>query len=132
MDVKHGSHLPMVSEQQGNRRKWCNSTSEIYQQSATCPFYSGNTDELKDRSKASEGERGLNNMMVLLKTQCTLDIYHTQYNIIDPEVLLDAQKRPENYKDLLVRVAGYTAFFVELGKDIQDDIIQRTEIESWG
>lgn len=38
----------------------------------------------------------------------------------------------QNYKDLLVRVAGYTAFFVELGKDIQDDIIQRTEIESWG
>ena len=49
-----------------------------------------------------------------------------------PEVLIDAQKQPENYKDLLVRVAGYTAFFVELGKDIQDDIIQRTEIESWG
>ena len=86
---------------------------------------------LKIDPKLLEGERGLNNMMVLLKAQCTLDIYHTQYNIIDPEVLLDAQKRPENYKDLLVRVAGYTAFFVELGKDIQDDIIQRTEIESW-
>ena len=71
-------------------------------------------------------------MMTLLKTQCTLDVYHTQYNIIDPEVLIDAQKHPENYKDLLVRVAGYTAFFVELGKDIQDDIIQRTEIENWG
>ena len=79
-----------------------------------------------------QGERGLNNMMTLLKTQCTLDVYHTQYNIIDPEVLIDAQKHPENYKDLLVRVAGYTAFFVELGKDIQDDIIQRTEIENWG
>lgn len=87
---------------------------------------------LKIDPKLLEGERGLNNMMTLLKTQCTLDVYHTQYNIIDPEVLIDAQKHPENYKDLLVRVAGYTAFFVELGKDIQDDIIQRTEIENWG
>ena len=45
---------------------------------------------------------------------------------------MDAQKNPGDHKDLLVRVAGYTAFFVELGKDIQDDIIQRTEIENWG
>ncbi|MFR5584042.1 MAG: glycine radical domain-containing protein [[Clostridium] scindens] len=45
---------------------------------------------------------------------------------------MDAQEHPEDHKDLLVRVAGYTAFFVELGKDIQDDIIQRTEIECWG
>ena len=71
-------------------------------------------------------------MMVLLKTQCTLDIYHTQYNVINPEILMDAQKNPGDHKDLLVRVAGYTAFFVELGRDIQDDIIQRTEIENWG
>ena len=67
----------------------------------------------------------------LLKTQCTLDIYHTQYNIIDRDILIDAQKHPEDHKDLLVRVAGYSAFFVELGKDIQDDIIQRTEIGAW-
>ena len=86
---------------------------------------------LKIDPKLLEGERGLNNMMVMLKTQCTLDIYHTQYNVINPEILLDAQEHPENHKDLLVRVAGYTAFFVELGKDIQDDIIQRTEIRSF-
>ena len=67
----------------------------------------------------------------MLKTQCSLDIDHTQYNIIDPEVLVDAQVHPEDHKDLLVRVAGYTAFFVELGKDIQNDIIQRTEIKKW-
>ena len=95
-------------------------------------FTQGTQMNLKIDPKLLEGERGLNNMMTLLKTQCTLDVYHTQYNIIDPEVLIDAQKHPENYKDLLVRVAGYTAFFVELGKDIQDDIIQRTEIENWG
>ena len=86
---------------------------------------------LKIDPKLLEGEQGLKNMMIMLKTQCSLDIYHTQYNIVDAEVLADAQVHPENHKDLLVRVAGYTAFFVELGKDIQDDIIQRTEIEKW-
>ena len=48
------------------------------------------------------------------------------FNLIDKEVLLDAQKHPENYKGLLIRVAGYTAYFVELGKEVQDDIIART------
>ena len=86
---------------------------------------------LKIEPEMLEGETGLNNMVYLLKTQCTLDIYHTQYNIIDRDILIDAQKHPEDHKDLLVRVAGYSAFFVELGKDIQDDIIQWTEIGAW-
>ena len=46
--------------------------------------------------------------------------------MIDREVLLAAQKDPEHYKGLLIRVAGYTAYFVELGKEVQDDIIFRT------
>ena len=45
--------------------------------------------------------------------------------------LLDAQAHPESHRDLLIRVAGYTAFFVELGKETQDEIIGRTEIDSW-
>ena len=94
-------------------------------------FTQGTQMNLKIDPKLLEGEQGLRNMMVMLKTQCSLDIYHTQYNIIDPEVLVDAQVHPEDHKDLLVRVAGYTAFFVELGKDIQNDIIQRTEIKKW-
>lgn len=70
-------------------------------------------------------------MMNMLKTQCTLDIYHSQFNVVDKEILMDAQKHPENHKDLLIRVAGYTAFFVELGKEVQDEIIGRTEIGAW-
>ena len=55
-----------------------------------------------------------------------------QYRVgMEAEILVDAQVHPEDHKDLLVRVAGYTAFFVELGKDIQNDIIQRTEIKKW-
>lgn len=94
-------------------------------------FTQGTQMNLKLDPKMLEGDQGLNNMMVMLKTQCTLGIYHTQYNIVDREVLKDAQVHPKDHRDLLVRVAGYTAFFVELGKDIQDDIIQRTEIDQF-
>ena len=53
--------------------------------------------------------------------------YHVQYNIVSKETLIDAQKHPENHKDLIVRVAGYSAFFNVLSKATQDDIIGRTE-----
>ena len=53
--------------------------------------------------------------------------YHVQYNVVDKETLIDAQVHPENHKDLIVRVAGYSAFFNVLSKTTQDDIIERTE-----
>ena len=49
-----------------------------------------------------------------------------QFNYMDNKTLIDAQKHPEQYKDLVVRVAGYSAFFNELCKDVQDEIISRT------
>lgn len=56
-----------------------------------------------------------------------LDGYHVQYNVVSKDTLIDAQKHPEKYKDLIVRVAGYSAFFNVLSKATQDDIIGRTE-----
>lgn len=56
-----------------------------------------------------------------------LDGYHVQYNVVSKETLIDAQKYPEKHKDLIVRVAGYSAFFNVLSKATQDDIIGRTE-----
>ena len=56
-----------------------------------------------------------------------LDGYHVQYNVVSRETLIDAQKHPEKHKDLIVRVAGYSAFFNVLSKATQDDIIERTE-----
>ena len=50
-----------------------------------------------------------------------------QFNVVSKETLLDAQKHPENYKSLVVRVAGYSALFTSLSKALQDDIISRTE-----
>lgn len=78
-----------------------------------------------------EGQRGISHMMNLLKTLCTLDVYHVQFNVVDREVLIDAQKHPENHRGLLIRVAGYTAFYIELGKEVQDEIIGRTAIGGW-
>ena len=53
--------------------------------------------------------------------------YHVQYNVVSRETLIDAQKNPEKHRDLIVRVAGYSAFFNVLSRATQDDIIERTE-----
>ncbi len=71
-------------------------------------------------------DNGMTQLMALLKSMCSLGVFHIQFNIIDNEKLIEAQKNPEKYKGLLVRVAGYTAYFTELGKDVQDEIIGRT------
>ena len=65
-------------------------------------------------------------LMSFLKSMCTLGVFHVQFNVIDRDVLIDAQKNPERHRGLLIRVAGYTAYFVELGREVQDDIISRT------
>ncbi len=62
-----------------------------------------------------------------LKTWYDLGCWHIQFNVVDKNVLQDAQVNPEKYPDLVVRVAGYSAYWVDLGKPMQDDIIRRTE-----
>lgn len=62
-----------------------------------------------------------------LRTWVDLGIHHVQFNIFDRETLLDAQQNPEKYANLVVRVAGYSAYFVDLDKGLQDQIISRTE-----
>lgn len=70
--------------------------------------------------------QGENGIITLLRTACILGNGEMQFNYVDNETLLDAQKHPEKYRDLIVRVAGYSAYFVELCKDVQDEIISRT------
>jgi formate C-acetyltransferase len=70
-----------------------------------------------------EGENGL---ITLLRTASILGNGEMQFNYLDNQTLIEAQKHPEQYKDLVVRVAGYSAFFIELCKDVQDEIISRT------
>ncbi|MCI8991603.1 MAG: formate C-acetyltransferase/glycerol dehydratase family glycyl radical enzyme [Eubacterium sp.] len=77
---------------------------------------------------ALEGDTGLDNLISLLDTYVQRKGMHSQFTVASKETLLDAQEHPSEYKDLLVRVAGYSAYFVELSKQLQDDIIGRTEL----
>ncbi len=64
----------------------------------------------------------------LIQTYAEIGGKWVQFNVVGNEQLLDAQQHPENYRDLIVRVAGYSAYFVDLGKGVQDDIIKRMEV----
>jgi len=74
-----------------------------------------------------QGEDGLVKLKDLVRTYFKLDGHHIQFNIIDAGTLRDAQKNPENYNNLIVRVAGYSDYFNNLTKALQDEIIERTE-----
>ncbi len=73
-----------------------------------------------------KGDMGLKRITQIIRTFVDLNIYHIQFNVVDSEVLRCAQEKPEEYKSLIVRVAGYSAYFTELCKEMQDDIINRT------
>jgi pyruvate formate-lyase/glycerol dehydratase family glycyl radical enzyme len=74
-----------------------------------------------------KGASGTALLQAFIKSLFELKALHVQFNIIDRQTLFDAQKHPENYRNLVVRVAGYSAFFNDLSPDIQNDIISRTE-----
>jgi formate C-acetyltransferase len=68
-------------------------------------------------------------LTALVRTYFRLDGHHIQFNVVNARTLRDAQKHPENYRDLIVRVAGYSDYFNDLGEDLQNEIIHRTEHE---
>jgi formate C-acetyltransferase len=74
-----------------------------------------------------ETEKGLDSMVQLIRAYFRLDGHHIQFNVVTAKTLRKAQKHPENYKDLIVRVAGYSDYFNDLGEELQDEIIRRTE-----
>jgi pyruvate formate-lyase/glycerol dehydratase family glycyl radical enzyme len=78
-----------------------------------------------------EGEDGLNNLSNLVRSYFRLDGHHIQFNIVSRDTLLSAQKNPDDYNDLIVRVAGYSDYFNNLDKVLQDEIIGRTD-QSFG
>ena len=81
----------------------------------------------KFHPSALSGRRGLENFAGLIRSYFDQKGSHMQFNVVSRETLLDAQKHPEQYKHLVVRVAGYSALFTTLSKSLQDDIIRRTE-----
>lgn len=76
---------------------------------------------------AVKGEQGLKNFVSIVKSYFDHKGSHVQFNVVDKQTLLNAQEHPEDNQDLIVRVAGYSAHFVTLAKEVQDDIINRTE-----
>lgn len=90
-------------------------------------FANGVSLNMKINPKSLAGEVGTKALSSLIQTYFEMGGMHVNFNAIDRETLLDAQNRPENYQDLLVRVGGFSARFVNLGKEHQDEIIARTE-----
>jgi formate C-acetyltransferase len=74
-----------------------------------------------------KGERALEKFAMLLRGFCRLEIPHVQFNVVSAETLREAQAHPQQYRQLVVRVAGYSAYFTELDRELQDEIIRRTE-----
>lgn len=76
------------------------------------------------------GEEGTEKLISFIRTWSDLRLWHLQFNIINRQTLLDAQSNPEQYRNLLVRIAGYSAYFTDLSKDLQNDLIERTAHET--
>jgi len=76
-------------------------------------------------------EEGCMNVVHLIRSYFRMDGHHIQFNVVNADTLRDAQKHPENYRDLIVRVAGYSDYFNDLGEDLQNEIINRTEHTSF-
>lgn len=84
---------------------------------------------IKIHPSAIKGEEGTRKLLELSRGYMRKGGFHVQYNVVDSKMLVDAQKSPQNYRDLMVRVAGFTQYWVEIGKAVQDELIARTEYE---
>lgn len=91
------------------------------------PEQNGNVLNMKFSRQVLQTKASIERFIAMMKTFFERGGWHIQFNIINKEELLEAQKHPEQYKHLIVRVAGYSAYFVELPRDLQDEIIARTE-----
>ena len=84
---------------------------------------------LKLHPSAVQGVQGTRKLLELVRTYMRKGGFHVQFNVVSSDTLRDAQKEPEKYRDLMVRVAGFTQYWCEIGKPIQDEVINRTEYE---
>lgn len=84
---------------------------------------------MKIHPSVVKGREGSRKFLEMIRAYLRRGAFHAQFNIVDSRMLKDAQKNPEIYRGLMVRVAGFTQYWVELGKQIQDEVIARTEYE---
>jgi formate C-acetyltransferase len=81
---------------------------------------------IKFTPKSLEGDEGTRKLVSFIRTFCDLKLWHIQFNVVNKETLLAAQQNPELYRGLIVRIAGYSAYFTDLSPDLQNDLIART------
>jgi pyruvate formate-lyase/glycerol dehydratase family glycyl radical enzyme len=81
---------------------------------------------IKFTPKCVAGEEGTDKLVSFIRTWCDLKLWHVQFNIINKQTLVSAQKNPDKFRGLIVRIAGYSAYFVDLSPDLQNDLIART------
>ncbi|MBA7704603.1 Trans-4-hydroxy-L-proline dehydratase [subsurface metagenome] len=118
-----GSMSPMRGRDTTGPTAIIKSASKINQ-----ALYASTLLNMKFHPTALGGTEDLKKLTALIKTYFSLGGKHVQFNVVSREMLLEAQKQPENHHDLVVRVAGYSAYFIQLGKKVQDEIIARTEL----
>ena len=82
---------------------------------------------IKFTPRTVEGDAGTEKLIQFIRTWCDLKLWHIQFNVLNQETLIAAQKEPEKYRNLIVRVAGYSAYFVDLSPDLQNDLIARAD-----
>ena len=86
---------------------------------------------LKFAPQLLESDAALEKLVHLIRTYFKLDGHHVQFNVVDAATLRAAQQNPEQYRNLIVRVAGYSDYFCDLGTELQDEIIARTEHQAF-
>lgn len=140
MNIPHGAVTGALPDGRLAGEPFCDASSpmmgrDVHGPTATVKSVASMVDEklhegalynLRFDPKGIQGEKGLDTLEGVIKTYFEDGGQHIQINVVDNETLKKAQKQPENYKGLMVRVAGYMAYFTELDKSAQDTIIYRT------
>lgn len=85
---------------------------------------------IKFTPKCVQGDQGTEKLVDFIRTFCDLKLWHVQFNVLNRETLIAAQHDPQKYRNLIVRIAGYSAYFVDLSPDLQNDLIARTDHEA--
>jgi len=92
-------------------------------------FQKGSIFNMRLSADTLTNEEGRNRALALVKTHFKNNQYHIQFNVLDDATLVEAQEKPEEYRDLMVRIAGYSAFFTPLNRELQNDVIERMKFD---
>jgi formate C-acetyltransferase len=128
------AHTPLSDANSPSQGAVKNGVTAVLRSEAKLPHHkaiNGTLLNVKLTSSLLSQSTGLNNLASLIKAHFKLGGFHVQFNVVDVETLRDAQQHPEKYPDFLIRVAAYVTNWHQLSKDVQDEIIARSELETF-